>query len=384
MRINRRIFMGSAASLITSPTLARSPSPSVVVIGAGIIGASIGYHLARYGADVTILDRSGPALGTTSNSFAWLNAFGKLPYSYYSLNCMGVMGWRRLQQEIGHDLRIQWGGGTSWRELEQDMPAVVDTVRRLESWGYPIRLISRSQLTTLLPGIRVGAISTAWHSDIDGTLDPVDVTNTIVRAAIKLGAKLKVGTEVTALDTTAGKVTGVQTRVGHISADHVVLCMGNDTPPLAATAGLMTPLKESKGVLAHSTPMPEFLHAVVMPPDSDIKQNLDGRIVTGSDFGDSGALEANPETGARFLSRVQKYFPNIPAPQLAFMTLGHRVLPIDGHPIIGCSPAHPNVYVAVMHSGMTQAPIIGQLAAIEILDNTRTSWLADYRPERFS
>ena len=64
--------------------------PSILVIGAGIIGASIAYHLARRGARVTVIDRARPAGGATGQSFAWINASYRNPKPYYRLRIHGM------------------------------------------------------------------------------------------------------------------------------------------------------------------------------------------------------------------------------------------------------------------------------------------------------
>ena len=61
------------------------PRAGIVVVGAGIVGASIGYHLARRGAEVTICEKRRPAAGATWDSFAWINAAGKRPRAYFEL-----------------------------------------------------------------------------------------------------------------------------------------------------------------------------------------------------------------------------------------------------------------------------------------------------------
>jgi hypothetical protein len=65
------------------------------------------------------------------------------------------------------------------------------------------------------------------------------------------------------------------------------------------------------------------------------------------------------------------------------MTLGHRVLPQDGFPIVGFPERRPNLYIAALHSAMTMGPIIGQLAAMEILDGVEVDLFAPYRLSRF-
>ena len=62
--------------------------------------------------------------------------------------------------------------------------------------------------------------------------------------------------------------------------------------------------------------------------------------------------------------------------------IGWRPLPIDGHPVLGRSPARPDVYLAIMHSGVTLAPIVGQLAAHELTEGTPVERLDKYRPDR--
>jgi glycine/D-amino acid oxidase-like deaminating enzyme len=111
--MNRRQFVylaGGLALTARARALWASTANHVVIVGAGIMGASIGYHMAKRGARVTILEKERPGAGTTQNSFAWLNAGEKRPRPYYELNLLGVMGWRRLTLEIGPELPIQWGG----------------------------------------------------------------------------------------------------------------------------------------------------------------------------------------------------------------------------------------------------------------------------------
>jgi len=93
-------MLALAATVAPTRALWAAGANRVIVIGAGIMGASIAYHMAKRGAQVTLLERDAPAMGTTRNSFAWLNSAGKSPRPYYELNLAGIMGWRRLQQEI--------------------------------------------------------------------------------------------------------------------------------------------------------------------------------------------------------------------------------------------------------------------------------------------
>ena len=87
----------------------------IVVVGAGIIGASIAYHLVKRGAKVVIVDAVRPGAGATEKSFGWINAtFSKRPQAYFDLNQVGLAGWRRLETELGGELKVQWGGSVAW------------------------------------------------------------------------------------------------------------------------------------------------------------------------------------------------------------------------------------------------------------------------------
>ncbi|CAB3764549.1 MULTISPECIES: NAD(P)/FAD-dependent oxidoreductase [Burkholderia] len=385
--MNRRqffpVFAAPLAGALPSIARAARARDRVIVIGSGIMGASIAYHLARRGAEVTLIEKDAPASGTTRNSFAWINANNKAPYSYYALNYEGILGWRRLQLEIGPSLQIQWGGGIAWCGADRkQIDRLHDTTAQHQPWGYPIRNITRDDLERLVPGVHAGEFGTGWHSTIDGTLDPVAATLALVQAGIRAGVTLTKA-DVSTIDFDGDRATGVTTNKGPFFADHVVIAAGNDSTRLGAQAGIPVPLRMSKGILAHSTPMPPLVHQVLMPPGLDIKQNPDGRIVAGSNFGDTGTLAPTPELGAKLLQRVTDVLPETRGIELDYMTLGYRVLPRDEYPIMGRGRQYRNVHVAAMHSGMTSAPAIGQLFAIEVLDGVETAQLQDFRPQRF-
>ena len=116
--MNRRRFLEVTAGMSVAALLpegARAAPRRIVVVGGGIVGASIAYRLVRRGAEVTLLEKAKPAAGATGKSFAWINAtYSKQPRNYFDLNVMGMAGWRRLDHEFSGDLQIQWGGCVEW------------------------------------------------------------------------------------------------------------------------------------------------------------------------------------------------------------------------------------------------------------------------------
>lgn len=346
------------------------------------MGASIAYHLAKRGANVTVLEKQRPGAGATEKSFAWINAFSKLPRSYYDLNWYGIAGWRRLSLEIA-DLQVQWGGSVQWAAPEE-AEAMRKNIARLEQWGYAAHLVDESEIPKLLPGCVPGPVAAACFAEQEGTVDPMQALGTLLKSAQKLGAAAEYPCEVTGISAAGGRVRGVETTRGRIEADFLVLAAGVDTPRLAAMLQLDVPLKESPGLLAHTAPAPRMLERLAFAPGANIKQNPDGRIVTGSDFGSASTLDTSREFGEKLLERARRFLPRIKEARLETVTLGHRVLPKDDHPIVGFVRSYPNLYVAAMHSGITLSPLIGQVAAAEILDGISVDLLKDYRPSRFA
>ena len=107
--LDRRRFLQLLAAAAVSPKGRATEGLRVVVAGAGIVGASIAYHLAKSGANVTVIDRQGPATNASRASFAWINAtWSKQPRSYHALNQKGVARWKELQAEL--NLSVRWGG----------------------------------------------------------------------------------------------------------------------------------------------------------------------------------------------------------------------------------------------------------------------------------
>ena len=93
--------------------------------------------------------------------------------------------------------------------------------------------------------------------------------------------------------------------------------------------------------------------------------------------------DATRERGEAFLQKMSAVLPHLSKTSIEKVTLGFRPLPKDSHPIVGFPEGRRDLYITVMHSGITLGPLIGRLAAMEILDGVRVDPLAPYRLERF-
>jgi glycine/D-amino acid oxidase-like deaminating enzyme len=355
------------------------------VVGGGIVGASIAYYLVRRGAEVTLLERAKPAAGATGKSFAWINAtYSKQPRNYFDLNVMGMMGWRHLDREFSGELQIQWGGCLEWYPAGAEAEALRKDVFRAQQWGYTTHLVAPAEFRQLLPFVLPGPMAAACFCEREGTVDPVHVTQMIVEKARQLGVRVLYPCELTGLVRAGNKVSAAETSQGRMELDALVLATGVDTTRLAAMAELHVPLKASPGVLAHTVAAAPLLSRVALGPRAHMKQNPDGRVVTGSDFGGTPVTDTSTAFGQKLLDRAAAYLPELAKTKLDAVTLGWRVMPQDEYPILGFADRCPNLYIAATHSGVTLAPVIGHYAALEILEGARVEMLAPYRLSRFT
>jgi glycine/D-amino acid oxidase-like deaminating enzyme len=354
------------------------PVKRVVIAGAGIIGASIAYHLARRGADVTVLEAAEPASGASGNSFGWINAtFSKRPREYFDLSLAAIAEWHRLERELVGAIEIQWGGSVTWSRTEE----LRDDVRNHREWGYDVRLIESAELTSLLPNVVPGEHRTACWSVAEGTVDGASAVSALLDRARQAGADVRCSCAVTSFDLSEKRM---ETDRGPIEADALVLACGVDSARIAATAGVLVPLQDSPGVLVHTAPVPRVVDRVVVAPDVHFKQGRDGRIVIGGQLvAGVGTAAAPAQDAEQILERATRYLPAMQGIEIERVTVGNRVMPRDEYPIVGFAEQCPGLYVAAMHSGVTLAPLIGRLAAEEILEGIRASVLDSYRPGRF-
>ena len=124
----------------------------VVVAGAGIVGASIAYHLAKAGAAVTVIDQQAPASHASRGTFAWINAtWAKQPRSYHHFSQASVAYWRELQQEL--ELPLRWGGSLEWFSGEERQDRLAAQIDEQVAWGEPASMVDSDEFATLEPNV---------------------------------------------------------------------------------------------------------------------------------------------------------------------------------------------------------------------------------------
>jgi glycine/D-amino acid oxidase-like deaminating enzyme len=298
----------------------------VVVVEAGIVGASVAYHAARDGASVVLVDRSPPASGVTGDSFAWIGGL------------TAVEEWARLEREVA-GVSVGWSGSLAWGE---------DT----EPPGPDDRLVDADEIARLEPNLRMPPPRAVYRPG-DGAVDPVAVTVALADAARRHGAQIRVGEEIGRLRVRDGAVIGVETASDVVACRTVVLAAGVGAVPLCAALGVELPVAASPARLLRFSGPPGLVRAVVSSPELDVRQTADGMVLV------AVAADAPPP-------RLDDTFAGAEALRLVDDRVGMRPMPLDGLPIIGPLPGHPGGYLAVMHSGIRLAPEVGRQIAAEL------------------
>jgi len=367
-------------------------TPSVTVVGAGIVGAAIAYSLARRGAAVTVIDKGRPGGGATSHSFAWINATAKHPVPYHNFNRRSLGMWERFAKGLDVDVGLRWGGQMEWAATAEGAAELESRAAQLQAWGYPCQMLDGAQAAQLEPALSLGDVTAAIYCDLDGMVEPTLAAEACIRAAAKHGATVKLETKVTSLQADSGS-TSVVAGGESIESDVVVLAGGLDNTPLAAMAGIFIPQQDSPGVVIRTNPIPQPLLANVSViyapplepgrPEIHLRQCLDGSAMIGEGSQESLARDDSQGHADELLARAAEYVPALKGSSAVPVPVGYRPMPLDGFPVLGFSPKAPNIYLALTHSGVTLAPLMAQLATMEIADGAEVDLLSGYRPSRF-
>jgi len=354
----------------------------VIVVGAGLIGASIGLQLQRQGADVTFVEAGLPASAASGRSFGWINAGFYLDQTHHHLRAEAMAAWHRLHRMLPK-LALEWCGCLSWDISGDELEA---RQGELSQMGYPVERWDRARIADAVPMLASNVQDALWLPG-EGVAEAGVVTRQLLRAAQTEGAQLMTGTRVVGLSETGGRVSGVTTQSGPLQADNVILAAGTGARALLAPLDVALPMLTRPGAIMQSRPVARVLDRVMVSPDLEFRQDGEGRILAPTagahQSDDSDMLDAAPDELAHdTMMRLQRWLPDV---EISWerITLAMRPVPGDGRPVVGpCGPA--GLSVAVMHSGVTLGALMGELVAQEVLSGEASDWLTPYRPQRFA
>ncbi|GEO84424.1 MULTISPECIES: NAD(P)/FAD-dependent oxidoreductase [Alphaproteobacteria] len=352
---------------------------SIVIIGAGIMGASLAYHLAKRDVRVTLVDRGKPASGVTHRSFAWINVSYGQPKIYLELRKRAVDEWRRLESELGGRLQIDWSGALTWYA---DPDETERFFQERVAMGHNMRLIRRDQLGVMEPCLKNLPVHAAFAAS-EGAVDPVAATELMVRAAREAGADIRLETEVLSLATKGSDIVGIVTSQGRIEADTVVLAAGVASRELSQPLGLDLPLEASPSILMRFSTPKRLINRVIANQYVELRPHSDTVMLGAESYIDDTEENGPRAVAERTMGEIRTHLVGGDNVELMDVQVGLRPYPKDRLPIIGRIGGVNGLYLSVMHAGVILAPLMGRLASSEITQGTNDPLLAPYRLNRF-
>lgn len=215
----------------------------VVIIGGGVIGCSIAYHLAHAGwTDVLLLERERLTSGTTWHAAGLMTCFGSTSETSTAIRLYSRELYARLEEETGQATGFKPVGLIEAAADE----ARLEEYRRVAAFqrhlGLEVEEISPREMADLFPWARTDDLLAGFHVPGDGRVNPVDLTTALAKGARRLGVRIVEGVSVEDVTTGGGAVTGVRTSTGEeVEAEYLVNCAGMWARELGARNGLVIP-----------------------------------------------------------------------------------------------------------------------------------------------
>lgn len=257
----------------------------VVIIGGGVIGTSVAYHLAKFGwTDVVLIEQGQLSSGTTWHAAGLVGQL-RASESGTRLVQYSCELYASLEAETGLSAGYKQCGGVTVARTEDRMTQLRRTAAAAGAYDMECHLLSPEEAAEHYPVMRVDDLVGAIWLPGDGTANPTDLTQALAKGARLNGVRVVERTRVLGVTTEAGRVTGVQTDAGDVEAEYVVNCAGQWAKAVGAMAGVNVPLHSAEHFYVVTEPF-DGIHPnlpILRDPDgyTYFKEEVGGLVVGG-------------------------------------------------------------------------------------------------------
>lgn len=354
--------------------------PDVVIVGGGVIGASIAYHLAARGLrDVLVLERDSLGSGSTGR-----NAGGvRLQFSTevnVRLSQLSLPRFETFAQELEVDPQLHQVGYLFLITADRDVAPFERSLQLWQRLEVPARRLERDEVSRLFPELVLDDVRFATFCPRDGHLDPASVLRGYVAGARKLGVEFREGAAVRGFDCERGRVTGVRMNGETMACGAVVNAAGPWAAEVAAMAGVEVPIVPLRRHIFVTGPVQglerEFPLTVDFASSLYFHRESGGVLLGMADRADAPGFREGvnwdflPEVVERAMARL----PLLERASVRSGWAGFYEDTPDKHPVLGPVDEVSGLYMAAGFSGhgVMHAPATGQLLA-ELIGGAPTS-----------
>lgn len=359
----------------------------IVIVGSGVIGLYTAYHLARAGAGpITVVDR-----GWLSNGASGRNGGGVRQQwetrATVRLARESVQAYRQFGRQFGYNIWFRQGGYLFLAETDAEQRHLSQVVGAIRSEGLEGRLLSPDEIPRYAPGLETRGLIGASYLGTDGTLYPFPALWALSEATRALGVEIRMGTEVTGVQSENGAVTGVATSSGPLPTRVVVNAAGGWSGQLSLSAGLPVPNRATRHEILATEPLKPFLDPMVTRLRDGLyfSQTMRGEIVGGLSLFHPAGTEGGMPSSTGFLRAMARALTGI-LPTIRHLGVlrawsGFYDDTPDGLPVIGEDPrlrgfVHANGFGG---HGFMLAPAASRRVAQAVLGEK-----SDLDPSQFS
>ena len=362
----------------------------IVIIGAGIVGCSIAYHLAAQGATkVVVVENELICSGAT-----WKSAGGIRQQFATEVNVRlsleSLRMFHRMRDELGIDPGFRQVGYLFMATTPTELELFRRQAEFQQRQGIPVRIISSEEIRRLVPYVRLDDILGAACCPTDGYAAPYEVTMGYAAVARRLGVTIHEQRAVTGILKDGDRIAGVETSRGPISSRILVNAAGPEGGLIGGLAGVDVPVKTFRRQLFVTGPMPEFSQEPPLTVDYHrnwyFRGEMGGCLFSGpkdeeSTFNTNVDWEHVAESVAKAVARV----PILEKAEIRRGWAGSYDLSPDSNAILGAVPELPGFYLATGHigHGFMHGPATGKLMAELILTGKTSIDISSLSFDRF-
>lgn len=373
-------------------------SAAVAIVGGGVVGASVAYHLTATGVrDVVVLDRGArPGSGSTSRATGGFRAQFETPVNV-RLSLLARARLLSFRDETGVDPGYDPAGYLWIASSEREMSALRAALRVQRAEGLTdAGELASDDVPHVNDAVALDECYGATFCPTDGFIRPMEILRGYMSAAERQGARVEWNADVVSLELgESDRITAVQTSRGKLAVETVVNAAGAWAANVAALANValpVTPLRRQVAVSAESDALPERMPMTIFTRDGLHMRPRDGRAVlcwpTPGRVDDPFDTSVDAEWLSAVVARARDRVPALGEARFEAADCygGLYEMSPDSHAILGSAPGCENMFLANGSSGhgVMHAPAVGQLLAEIIVGNTPSMDVHPLRPSRFA